>query len=234
MRKGDERKQEMLRTAERLFCSKGYDETSVQDILDEVHGSKGGFYHHFVSKDDVLKTLCQNRASDACISCGEKLKDVQGSMSRINMVFHWIMPFHSEELSFLGMLLPILDRPESFSVRACYQQSLSDAFHCLLEQEIQLGQADHTLQPVTQGLSPILLQLVNACWYELALLMLRGIRRNQKPEPSDVLEILRPYRKSIETLLDAPYGGILLIGLDEFDAAADRLLRIVRTPLYHR
>ena len=49
MKKGDARREELLATAERLFCTKGYEKTSVQDILDEMGFSKGGFYHHFDS-----------------------------------------------------------------------------------------------------------------------------------------------------------------------------------------
>ena len=33
MKKGDLRKQEILRTAEQMFCRKGYDQTSIQDTI---------------------------------------------------------------------------------------------------------------------------------------------------------------------------------------------------------
>ena len=36
MKKGDARREELLATAERLFCTRGYEKTSVQDILDEI------------------------------------------------------------------------------------------------------------------------------------------------------------------------------------------------------
>ena len=39
MRKGEAKRQEMLAAAERLFLSRGYDATSVQDILDDLHAS---------------------------------------------------------------------------------------------------------------------------------------------------------------------------------------------------
>ena len=47
MRKGDARREQILRTAEALFYAQGYEQTSVQDILDAIGISKGGFYHHF-------------------------------------------------------------------------------------------------------------------------------------------------------------------------------------------
>ncbi|MFR2150444.1 MAG: TetR/AcrR family transcriptional regulator [Christensenellales bacterium] len=47
-----------------MFYTKGYENTSVQDILDAVGFSKGGFYHHFDSKLAVLEAICQQRAEE--------------------------------------------------------------------------------------------------------------------------------------------------------------------------
>ena len=43
MKKGDARRQQILETAERLFYQNGYENTSVQAILDEMNLSMGGF-----------------------------------------------------------------------------------------------------------------------------------------------------------------------------------------------
>lgn len=45
----------ILDVAERLFLDKGYDNTSIQDIIDNLGGlSKGAIYHHFKSKEDLF------------------------------------------------------------------------------------------------------------------------------------------------------------------------------------
>ena len=62
MKKGDLRRQAILDTAEALFFERGYEETSVQDILDAMELSKGGFYHHFESKMAVLEAVSARRA----------------------------------------------------------------------------------------------------------------------------------------------------------------------------
>ena len=64
LKKGDARRGELLAASEKLFYTKGYENTSVQDILDAVGFSKGGFYHHFDSKLAVLEAICQQRAED--------------------------------------------------------------------------------------------------------------------------------------------------------------------------
>lgn len=45
----------ILDVAFRLFMEKGYEHTSIQDIIDNLGGlSKGAIYHHFKSKEDIL------------------------------------------------------------------------------------------------------------------------------------------------------------------------------------
>ena len=48
----------ILDVAFRLFMEKGYDRTSIQDIIDHLGGlSKGAIYHHFKSKEDILMAV---------------------------------------------------------------------------------------------------------------------------------------------------------------------------------
>ena len=49
-----EPRQEILRTAARLFQQQGYDATSMNDVAAALKLSKGGLYHHFQSKDEML------------------------------------------------------------------------------------------------------------------------------------------------------------------------------------
>jgi AcrR family transcriptional regulator len=49
------RKQELIDAALRLFYEKGYEQTSIDDINREVGVTKGAFYYHFTSKEDLLE-----------------------------------------------------------------------------------------------------------------------------------------------------------------------------------
>lgn len=50
-------KEEILNAAQKLFISKGYEETSISDIMAMVGGAKGMFYRCFQSKEEVMQTL---------------------------------------------------------------------------------------------------------------------------------------------------------------------------------
>ena len=48
----------ILDTATKLFLEKGWEETTVQDIVDELGDiTRGAFYHHFKSKDDIIDAV---------------------------------------------------------------------------------------------------------------------------------------------------------------------------------
>lgn len=50
-------RQEILRTAARLFQERGFNATSMNDVAAALKLSKGGLYHHFESKDEILFSL---------------------------------------------------------------------------------------------------------------------------------------------------------------------------------
>lgn len=50
--------EKILEVSQRLFLEKGYDNTTIQDIVDELDGlSKGAIYHHFKSKEEIMDAL---------------------------------------------------------------------------------------------------------------------------------------------------------------------------------
>lgn len=56
----------ILDVAFRLFMEKGYEHTSVQDIIDHLGGlSKGAIYHHFKSKEDLLIAVTDRMTAES-------------------------------------------------------------------------------------------------------------------------------------------------------------------------
>jgi len=61
----------ILSTARELFIDRGYDTTSIQDIMKVLHISKGGIYHYFASKDEILSELIKKEAEPLIQSAKE-------------------------------------------------------------------------------------------------------------------------------------------------------------------
>ena len=50
--------EKILEVSQRLFMEKGYDNTTIQDIVNELGGlTKGAIYHHFKSKEEIIDAL---------------------------------------------------------------------------------------------------------------------------------------------------------------------------------
>ena len=225
MRKGETKRQEMLAAAERLFLSKGYDATSVQDILDDLHASKGGFYHYFASKEDVLKILCAQRAERAAAWTAETLKGAEGDMARINTVLQGFIPLRRDEAAFVRMLMPLIERSEGRAMAMIYQDALMADFLPLLTQEIAAAAANETVCPPVRGMEEAVLHLVNGCWMGMTAEISRASHEGLMPDHAMLLNQLERYRRAVEVLLDAPYGSVEIIRVEELAAVAEAIVR---------
>jgi len=55
----EERRTEIIDTAQKLFSTRGYGQCSVNEILSEIGIAKGTFYHYFKSKEEVLDAIIE-------------------------------------------------------------------------------------------------------------------------------------------------------------------------------
>jgi AcrR family transcriptional regulator len=59
------KRNQILDIAQRLIYSKGYEQMSIQDMLNELNISKGAFYHYFDSKPALLEALVERMQQEA-------------------------------------------------------------------------------------------------------------------------------------------------------------------------
>lgn len=57
MKKGEKRKLELLKIAYKMFLTRGYENTSVDEIIEEAGIAKGTFYYYFQSKEQLLEEV---------------------------------------------------------------------------------------------------------------------------------------------------------------------------------
>ncbi|HJA62693.1 MAG TPA: TetR/AcrR family transcriptional regulator [Candidatus Intestinimonas stercoravium] len=68
----------ILDAAQRLFLEKGYEATTIQDIVDELGGlTKGAIYHHFKSKEEIMDAV-----GDRMFFANDPFKAVRGRDDR--------------------------------------------------------------------------------------------------------------------------------------------------------
>ena len=216
MWKGDLRKQQILETAEKMFCANGYEKTSVQDILDVIHLSKGSFYHHYDSKELLLKCICDKRAQ----ASAEQLKTQQrlkSGIDGVNQVLSAMIPFNGTGLQFLTMIIPVYLLPEGQNVFRGYQEALKQVFLPLLMDSFDSALGSHEMfSEDPEFTAGICLDMTNDLWYAVIGQMSRSAgKEDDSLDYGKILSLLEQYRNVLEKILTAPFGSLHLIGLED-------------------
>lgn len=71
VKEAEERRNEILDVAERLFGTKGFDGTSTTDILNEIGIARGTLYYHFKSKEDILDAMIERMTGSLVAKASE-------------------------------------------------------------------------------------------------------------------------------------------------------------------
>ena len=70
-----ERKKELIDMSAQLFSSRGYEETSVNAIVEELGVAKGTFYHYFKSKEEILEAVLEDYLSNYAEGIKKAIED---------------------------------------------------------------------------------------------------------------------------------------------------------------
>ncbi len=131
----------ILDVAFRLFIEKGYEHTSIQDIIDNLGGlSKGAIYHHFKSKEDILVAVTDRMTSESNrmlaairdrsdLSGIEKLKTIfSESISRPvqNDIFTVAPDFHNNPKLLFSLLHDTIENAAPNYILPIIRQGVSD------------------------------------------------------------------------------------------------------------
>ena len=224
MKKGDARREELLATAERLFCARGYEGTSVQDIIDEMGYSKGGFYHHFDSKLAVLEAICQTRAQQSCERAKAAVLRAQTPVEQLNALLHGVPLWNDGDEGFAALLIRVTTRDDGALMREKMKQSQFDGLQGVLEVILQEGVRTKAFFVTDVPTSAaLLLRLYAQFADEIAFLLAR--EDSEEKLMDGLLRRLSVYRAAIERFLLAPFGSIVLFEGRELQLLARDILR---------
>lgn len=210
MKKGDEKRIRILECAEQLFDRKGYENTSIQDILDELRCSKGGFYHYFDSKLALLEALTAQRTLEMREELRGAVEGCEGdAVERLNLLLAKGLPWREEHMEFAGLILRVGYAQGSLQIRESVKRALMDNARPLLDAIIAQGVEQnlfYTRYP--EEIGELLLGLYANMNDEIAMRLADGLQG--EVNIARLEDRLNVCRYAIEQLLGAPYGSVVL------------------------
>lgn len=103
--------EKILEVSQRLFLTKGYDNTTIQDIVDELGGlTRGAIYHHFKSKEEIMDVLTDKMFHEKNpFDTVKKQKDLNG-LQKMKMAMS-LNNSDKEKVNLSLQAIPILKNP---------------------------------------------------------------------------------------------------------------------------
>lgn len=113
------RREEILAAAYTLFVRHGYDGTTVSMLLDELRLSKGAFYHHFESKEELAQALARRMAAEMARKLSPLLerRDVT-PLAKLTGYFGIGAEYKKEHAPMVRAMADIFYREENLRLRA--------------------------------------------------------------------------------------------------------------------
>ena len=208
-----ERKKEYLETALELFNEKGYEKTTVKDIIDAMGVSKGAFYHYFQSKEDVIEEISDVFA-ERVLRQTEILADRKDltPVEKINELFQMVQGYKKSHREKRKKIKEIFREDENLKLQRRIilklRSQMMESIHRIVEEGIKIGEfRDQDVEETGDYLLTVI-QILNRSLEEMA------IREYAKDSPDvDALEEkmrrkLAFYQKMFELTLGTEEGAI--------------------------
>jgi AcrR family transcriptional regulator len=214
----DERRSELIACAQKLFYSRGYESTSVRDIVDEVGVAKGTFYYYFDSKTAVLEAVVDELIAQAQailqeIVADETLAAIPKWIQAFQVVGNWKIERKDEMIALLRLLQKDENVLLQYKMWMQATQVLSPELAKIIAQGVEEGVFE------TESIQDAV---------EIALAIARGVRDtiydtllnpNRYDDPAALAwRKITAVQTAIERVLGAPPGSLPII--DEQSLAA--------------
>lgn len=136
IKEGEVRRQEILIAARELFIKKGYEQTSVNDILKIVNIAKGTFYYYFTSKGEVLEAIILDIVEEGAIKAENILKDK--SIPLVNRITMAIMA-QAPEFEGIDEIKDELHKVENSKLERLYLREMLKRMTPILQESVTEG-----------------------------------------------------------------------------------------------
>lgn len=141
------RRNDILDAAERLVYTQGFDEMSIQDILDQLQMSKGAFYHYFASKQALLQAMIDRSQREVILLLTPIVQDpTQPALQKLDHFFNAITGWKNARKAMLLALMRILYSDANALVREKQRLLGKQTLIPLLDQIIEQGQREGVIK----------------------------------------------------------------------------------------
>jgi len=208
------RRNEILDAAQRFLFHKGYEQMTIQDILDDIHISRGAFYHYFDSKQALLEGLIERTGEEEMKQIRPILTDPElNALQKLQIYFDSAMRWKTNQKATLIPILMVWYSDDNTLLRqkelATGKKIMTPMLTVVLRQGITEGLL---AVPNPEQMAVVLVSLILGLSDTLGELILAG-----QAGSADLVRVeatIAAYTYSIERTLGAAPSSLKLINME--------------------
>jgi len=202
------RRGEILDVAQRLVYTRGYEQMTIQDMLNELQISKGAFYHYFDSKQALLEALIERMLDEAVQLLIPVIHDPGlPALDKLQRVFAMLNRWKTAQKAFLLALVRVWYTDDNAIVRQKLRAAGVKYITPLLAVIIRQGIEEGVLTtPYPDQVGEVVLSLLQDLGETLSMLLL-----SFEPERAGigrVESVVAAYTNALERTLGIPEGSL--------------------------
>ena len=211
------RRNEILDVARQLVYTLGYEQMSIQDILDALKISKGAFYHYFDSKQALLEALAERMYDEAVQLVNPILEQPDlSALEKLARYFNTAVTWKTAQKAYLISLLRVWHADDNAIMRhKIFSKSiknLAPLFATIIRQGILEGSL---ATPYPDQASELIFHLMQALSDKFAEVLLVNAHVTNETERERILQqfelVVAGYLDGLERVLCAPTGSLIFM-----------------------
>lgn len=205
------RREAFVDAAQGLIQAKGYEQMSVQDVLDALDASRGAFYHYFDSKTALLEAVIDQQVDGALASVQPLLSDPKlSAIAKLTGVFGGITSWKNARRELLLGLLETWLSDDNAIVREKLRREVTQRLTPLIADVVAQGVTEETLSASsTAHAAQVFVSLLLAA-NEVASRLFVARQANEITF-DEARQTLDAYGEGLERVLGARPGSVALI-----------------------
>jgi AcrR family transcriptional regulator len=220
----EDRREAILDAAQALFTARGWEAVTIADVLAAAGISKGGFYHHFASKEDLLTGIVLRMTVQGLDAAEAARRRAGGdALARLNAFLRGAMRWKARNSGTIRFVADAMSKPGNDLLYLRMMEATAKAVRPVMQGLIAEGVAQGRFDVVDPDLTA-----------ELILAMTQGQKRaleealaatgGDVASAADLLEARTRAEGAIcDRLLGLPRGSVQLSHSDDFRQMLARL-----------
>jgi len=195
----------------RLMQLRGYEQMSIQDVLDAVGASRGAFYHYFDSKQQLLGAMVDRIAEQALAPLAPVVDDPElSAIEKLGQFFGGIAHYKTDRKALMLEFIKIWRSDDNAVVRDRLRPALIDKVAPILSRIIEQGVTEEVFGVESPEETSLILMMLMTGFQDFATDLFIA-RQANTISFADARRTLESFARAFERILGAAPGSVPII-----------------------